>query len=300
MITGATINNGDIQLWENNIVQRTINGPFTAVASNGTHVYGLHKGGNVLVYEIREKGKSTDTMKSFQPRLIRTESVGHGAISVSCGGGSESFRVEYNDGRTYVKNSSGATMEGRTKAALNEASKKTESNKLNSESTQSKPTYEVSEEAIQHFDSKLSEVWYILKKTCRTRQHWILTTLAACFCVSTLYGVGSVAFAVWSRDNMWIALLVTSLSAIFLGLTYNLIAQIIKRSWYSLPALILSLFIMDKVHDVAGLVCVVLSIGLWCWPAWPFIALFFLILAKIACNYKGGDSHMFGTKMAGR
>jgi hypothetical protein len=300
MITGATINNGDIQLWENNIVQRTINGVFRAVATNGTHVYGLNKSGNVLVYEIKEKGKPADTMKSFQPRLIRTVSVGRGAISISCGGGSESFQVEYDDGRTLVKNSSGATMEGLTKAALNESSKKTKTDSTISVSSQSELTHEVNEEMVQHFDSKLSEVWYILKKKCRTKHHWTFTVITALFCMSTLYGIGNVSFAVWKGDSMWVALLVTSLSAIFLGLTHNLITQIIKRSWYSLPALVMSLFIMDKVNETAGLVCVFLSIGLWCWPAWPFVAVFFLILGKFVSNYKGGDSLMFGTKMAGR
>jgi hypothetical protein len=300
MITGATINNGDIQLWENNIVQRTINGVFVSVATNGVHVYGLNKSGNVLVYDVKEKGKPTDTMKSFQPRLIRTVSVGRGAISISCGGGSESFQVQYDDGRTLVKNGSGSEMKGRTNAVLNEVSKNTKTNNPVLESGQSNPTSEVDEEVIQHFDSKLSEVWYILKKSCRTKQHWILTTLAAFFSVTTVYGVGSVSFAMWRGDNVWIALLATSITAIFMWLTHNLTAQIIKRSWYGLPAVILSLFIMDMVNATVGLVCVVMSIGLWCWPAWPFVALFFLALGKFAANFKGGDSHLFGTKMAGR
>jgi hypothetical protein len=113
-----------------------------------------------------------------------------------------------------------------------------------------------------------------------------------CFWIATIAGVvgGIFAFS-QTAGNMWqhYAMLVgIPIVAVSIGFVFkNALAKIIVRSWYGLPAVIISIAIINTSPEI-GIWFLLAAIILWIWPIWPLILIVFtsLIMALAAIGNK--------------
>lgn len=89
-------------------------------------------------------------------------------------------------------------------------------------------------------------------------------------------------------------------SALSAGLGYlfrNVLAVVLGRSWFGLPAVLAGLGVRHFIDVDAGNIVILGALALWVWPVWPFAVLLLLAFAAVApAISRAGGAKLYGDK----